>query len=157
MDLHYPKARYCALELRGITPRDFTMFNGGINLFGYTGCDFVNYGDWWGLFGTESCQIYEDACKETGDRYPCNVASNLCPVFRILNKWDFTDEWEDCVRACLQLMYKAGYGDYCDSIDAFAGYTADHMYCFIQCLRDPENPFNPGGGYLLDFDIPWRD
>ena len=49
IDLHYPRARYYALELRRITPRDSTMFNGGINLYSYTGCDFVNYGDWWGL------------------------------------------------------------------------------------------------------------
>jgi len=81
-------------------------------LYTYAIYNSVNYGDWWGLFGTESCQIYEEACKETGDIYPCYVASFMCPKFRFLNRWKLTDEWEDCVRACLQLMYKSGYGDY---------------------------------------------
>ena len=36
-------------------------------------------------------------------------------------------------------------------------YSLNHVYCFIQCLRDPENPFNPGGGYLLDFEVPWKN
>ena len=47
--LHYLRARYYSPELRRFIQRDPILFEGGINLYNYTGCDFVNYGDWWGL------------------------------------------------------------------------------------------------------------
>ena len=47
--LYYLRARYYSPELRRFIQRDPILFDGGINLYGYTGCDFVNYGDWWGL------------------------------------------------------------------------------------------------------------
>ena len=34
------------------------MFEGGINLYNYTGCDFVNYGDWWGYFPYKQFRHY---------------------------------------------------------------------------------------------------
>ncbi len=49
--LYYLRARYYSPELRRFTQRDPILFKGGINLYSYTGCDFVNWGDWEGLNG----------------------------------------------------------------------------------------------------------
>ena len=154
--LYYLRARYYSPELRRFIQRDPILFEGGINLYNYTGCDFVNYGDWEGLFGTESCQIYEEACKETGDIYPCRVASFFCPKFRVFDKWKITDEWEDCVRACLQIYYKVECTKNNNNIKAALMYSIEHGYCFINCLLNPENPFDIFGKPLMDFDIPWE-
>ena len=48
--LYYLRARYYSPELRRFIQRDPILFDGRINLYGYTGCDFVNYGDWEGRF-----------------------------------------------------------------------------------------------------------
>ena len=72
--LYYLRARYYSPVLRRFLQRDPILFEGGINLYSYTGGDSVNYGNWEGLFGTESCQIYEDTCRETGNGYPCYMA-----------------------------------------------------------------------------------
>ena len=154
--LYYLRARYYSPELRRFIQRDPILFEGGINLYNYTGCDFVNYGDWWGLFGTESCKIYEDACKETGDFYPCHIASNACPFFKYLFDWNPGDEWEDCVRACLQIRYKNLRELRSDNCSAVKGYIVDHGYCMWRCIKNPENPFNPEGSPLPDFDVKWR-
>ncbi len=49
-NLYYLRARYYSPELRRFIQRDPILFEGGINLYSYTGCDFVNWGDWEGLF-----------------------------------------------------------------------------------------------------------
>ncbi len=51
--LYYLRARYYSPELRRFIQRDPILFEGDINLYGYTGCDFVNYGDWWGLWSID--------------------------------------------------------------------------------------------------------
>ncbi|TCK05303.1 RHS repeat-associated core domain-containing protein [Phorcysia thermohydrogeniphila] len=47
-ELYYLRARYYSPKLRRFIQRDPILFEGGINLYNYTGCNFVNYGDWQG-------------------------------------------------------------------------------------------------------------
>ncbi len=62
--LYYLRARYYSPELRRFIQRDPILFEGGINLYSYTGCDFVNYGDWEGeLFGPP---FGPPICKQLG-------------------------------------------------------------------------------------------
>ena len=49
--LRYLRARHYSPVLRRFLQRDPILFEGGINLYSYTGCDFVNYGDWEGTGG----------------------------------------------------------------------------------------------------------
>ncbi len=49
--LYYLRARYYSPELRKFLQRDPILLEGGINLYAYTGCDFVNWGNWEGLHG----------------------------------------------------------------------------------------------------------
>ncbi len=51
VNLYYLRARYYSPVLRRFLQRDPILFEGGINLYSYTGCDFVNYGDWEGTGG----------------------------------------------------------------------------------------------------------
>ncbi len=44
----YLRARHYSPVLRRFLQRDPILFEGGINLYSYTGCDFVNRGDWEG-------------------------------------------------------------------------------------------------------------
>ncbi len=155
--LYYLRYRCCSSQVRRFLQRDLILFEGNINLYSYTGCDFVNYGNWWELFGTESCKIYEYACKETGDIYPCHVASFFCPKFRVLDRYRFTDEWEDCVRACLQIFYKVECVKDNNNIMAVIMYTSEHGYCFLNCIFNTENPFDIFGSPLPDFDVKWGE
>ena len=44
---------------------------------------------------------------------------------------------------------------YITAIEATLMYTSEHIYCFINCALNPENPFDIFGDPLIDFDIPW--
>ncbi len=48
-NLYYLRARHYSLVLRRFLQRDPILFEGGINLYSYTACDFVNRGDWEGM------------------------------------------------------------------------------------------------------------
>ncbi len=51
--IRHPGARYHSSVPRCLLKRDSIIFEGGINLYSYTGCDFVNYGDWEGLWSVD--------------------------------------------------------------------------------------------------------
>ena len=51
VNLYYLRARHYSPVLRRFLQRDPILFEGGINLYSYTGCDFVNRGDWTGEAG----------------------------------------------------------------------------------------------------------
>ncbi|WP_457625852.1 tlde1 domain-containing protein [Persephonella sp.] len=46
-----------SLKLRRFLQKDSVLFIGRRDLYSYTGCDFVNYGDWWGL----KCIYYQSS------------------------------------------------------------------------------------------------
>ena len=53
VNLYYLRARHYSPVLRRFLQRDPILFDGGINLYSYTGCDFVNRGDWEGLWSVD--------------------------------------------------------------------------------------------------------
>ena len=150
--LYYLRARYYSPELRRFIQRDPILFEGGTNLYSYTGCDFVNYGDWWGLFGTESCEYYDILCKYTGDIYSCFIAGPAC---KEIKKVPLPKEWAECVRACLQeRREQSRCMSYVPLIDIPYRLFIDHPLCFSLCFINPENPFDPfSGEQLPDYDV----
>ena len=102
--LYYLRARYYSPELRRFIQRDPILFEGGINLYSYTGCDFVNYGDWEGeLFGPP---FGPPICKQLGtcgcDNNIAKCKVNIGNIARCLNKL-VVERWRQgmaCITIC---------------------------------------------------------
>ena len=54
----YLRARHYSPVLRRFLQREPILFEGGINLYSYTGCDFVNRGDWEGYLPNKQFRHY---------------------------------------------------------------------------------------------------
>jgi len=84
----------------------------GINLYSYTGCDFVNYGDWEGTlfgppFGPPICeQLGTCGCKNNGPQCRINIGN----IARCLNKL-VIDRWRQgmaCMTICSWAIWSCG-------------------------------------------------
>jgi RHS repeat-associated protein len=51
------------------------------NLYEYSLNNPQNFFDPFGLYGTNSCGYYDQACSASGGTYECSVAPELCPAF----------------------------------------------------------------------------
>ena len=131
-------------------------FWGGFNLYTYAGNNTINFKDPFGLYGTNSCEYYEQRCLESGGKYYCKKAPAWCDYFRKPPDPDPTrdDDYEGfsrCTRQCLQDCDKekrdeSGQNS-CPlkpdpSTDEFLDLnpTGCHAYCYYFCGRLRTNP-----------------
>ncbi len=121
--LYYLRARYYSPELRRFIQRDPILFEVGINLYGYTGCDFVNYGDWEGrLFGPP---MGPPICKQIGT-CGCEEPNTGCRV-----------NWTSISR-CLLGVYRESATRYCAIICSLSiasiGYLKEPTLMCAACI-----------------------
>jgi RHS repeat-associated protein len=119
------------------------------NLYQYTSDDPINWIDPRGLYGTQSCSYYEQACQTNGGLYECSIAPNACNFFP---KTPFFN----CVRQCLQEKHKERQPkNQCSQQGqtSFSNFVTEHYECIGGCYQNPENPYSPSGPDLPNEDI----
>lgn len=135
------------------TSRDPILFAGKqTNLYGYSFNDPVNFIDPTGLYGTGSCNYYDQTCNANGGKYECLAAPWLCRGFP--DGTSGVGNVSSCMRQCLQEKHQGGMPNenQCsegNQIDTGQN-AADHASCLMGCMRNPENPYNPSGPNLPD-------
>lgn len=149
--LYYYRARYYNPEAGRFISEDPIGFAGGdVNWFVYVGNSPVNDKDPLGLYGTQKCDYYEQACSTNGGYYECYIAQRACNLFPKNN------ETSDCIRQCLQEKHRERQPkNRCSEKGQtrFSDFTLEHYQCIVGCSRNPENPYNPQGPNLPDADI----
>jgi len=146
------------------TGKDPVRFRGGTaNLYEYVANDPVNLTDPRGLYGSNSCEYYEQACAANGGGYECRVAPIICPLFP--NKEPDRDggpidQWSACMRQCLQEHHRDRMPDKDSCSDknniGVGDNAADHTSCAVACARNSGNPYDPNGPLLPDDDVQLR-
>ncbi|HDH04695.1 MAG TPA: hypothetical protein ENH01_03135 [Nitrospirae bacterium] len=142
---YYGYRFYTPITGRWLT-RDPLGEAGGINLYQMTGNNSVNFVDPWGLYGTQSCSYYKQACEINGGPYECKIATVACKSFPSQNTLD-------CIRQCLQEKHKDRQPEGQCSEEGqtdFSDFTSEHQDCFSGCYQNPENPYDPQGPDLPD-------
>ena len=146
--LYYYRARSYDADTGRFINEDPLRLNGrDVNLFRYVGNNPVNFVDPLGLYGTQSCSYYEQACAINGGFYECHMAQSACNIFPSPN------DTLDCIRQCLQEKHKARQpeGECSDKGQTGSGdFASEHQDCFSGCFQNPENPYDPQGPYLPD-------
>jgi hypothetical protein len=135
---------------RFLTPDPIGLAGGDINLYSYVGNNPVNFVDPWGLYGTQSCNYYKQACETTGGFYECKIAEKVCNLFPKDN------DISDCIRQCLQEKHKERQPkDQCseEGQTGLSDFASEHQKCISGCFQNPENPYDPQGPDLPDSDI----
>jgi RHS repeat-associated protein len=133
------------------TAKDPIDFGGGdTNLYGYVFNDSVNLIDPLGLYGSQSCEYYPEACAANGGGYEC-IAGGICNVFPKDNAVS------DCIRQCLQERHRDRQPEpnSCSEKNniGVGANISDHASCIAGCLQNSENPYDPTGPNLPDADI----
>jgi RHS repeat-associated protein len=84
-------------------------FNGpfGVDWYGYANQNPLRFTDRRGLYGTNDCSYYQDACLKYGGKYYCEDAPTWCDRFRKPpdpdpDHDDDYEGWSRCTRQCLQ-------------------------------------------------------
>ena len=158
--LHYNRFRYFDPAVGRYISTDPLRQRARPNVYEYAFNNPLNFFDPFGLYGTQSCSYYDQACSANGGSYECRVAPELCPRFPVDDDpggdSDPIGNWSDCMRQCLQDKHKDRMKspDMCgaDNNISPSENAADHASCAAGCLSNPENPFDPTGPDLPDND-----
>jgi RHS repeat-associated protein len=147
--LDYYRARYYAPGQARFVGQDPLDFRGGsTDLYSYVRNDPVALFDPLGLFGTGSCQLYTDLCNVFGDPYDCEIAPLICNLVP-----DEPSTGGNCIRECLQDRRKGAIPvpkNSCGPNPPTDNLLNDHIFCFVHCGEDIDNPYDPGGPNLPD-------
>jgi RHS repeat-associated protein len=147
--LNYNRARYYSPSTQRFIAQDPIEFRGGdANLYSYVRDNPINSFDPLGLFGTGSCQLYTDLCNAFGDPYDCEIAPLICNLVP-----DEPGTGGNCIRECLQDLRKGAVPVPKKSCGPNAppdNLVNDHVFCFLRCGGDMDNPYDPGGPSLPD-------
>jgi hypothetical protein len=104
------------------------------------------------LYGTGSCNYYDQSCNANGGRYECLAAPWLCRGFPDGNKG--AGNVSSCMRQCLQEKHEGHMSDKnaCSSGNQISpgNNAGDHASCMMGCMQNPENPYNLSGPDLPD-------
>lgn len=145
--LDYYRARYYSPALQRFLSQDpIDLRAGESNPYAYATNDPINSKDPLGLYGTESCQLYTELCGLFGGIYYCKLAQLACHFFPM-----DPDSGSDCIRECLQeqiVDHLPQSSKKCGPPSPPDDPLEDHIFCFLHCGEDPQNPYNPGGGSL---------
>jgi RHS repeat-associated protein len=124
---------------------------GGINTYGYVDQNPLSGIDPMGLYGSQSCGYYSQACAANRGSYECRVASRACNIF------PKKQNYFDCARQCLQERHKGRQSQpnscSADNNIGLGANASDHSTCLSGCLLNPENPYAPKGPDLPDADV----
>ena len=136
-------------EIGRWTSKDPIRFDGdGPNLYGYVLNDPINFTDPLGLYGTNSCQFYNDLCEQYGDNY-CEIAGAVCEDINQAETFypaPLRNRFQ-CVRQCLQEQIENRLNDgECSGATDFDDIARDHIGCPLRCTFNPENPYSPFTG-----------
>jgi RHS repeat-associated protein len=156
--LHYNMARYYNPKTGRYDESDPIGLAGGINTYAYALNSPLRWVDPLGLYGTQSCSYYDQACAANQGAYECSVAPTLCPQFPNnddpTGNSDKTGNWSECVRQCLQEKHNARMpnpGQCSNDNNISPGDNKDdHLSCWSGCYKNPENPYNSNGPNLPD-------
>jgi hypothetical protein len=102
-----------------------------------------------GLYGTDNCNYYREACATNGGVYEC-TALYVCLVFPQQRDNLYPDgvgNWSNCMRQCLQEHHLGRQPDprACDAANNISpeSNVSDHFDCATACMVNPENPYDP--------------
>ena len=143
------------------TAKDPIGFDGGdTNLYGYVLQDPVNEVDPEGLFGTESCNYYKQACQANGGGYECNSQKDYICNESPKKMGSFAPNF-NCIRQCLQEKHYARmpYPKACSEENNMpvTQNIKDHASCWTGCSLNSQNPYDANGPDLPSKDIKLYD
>ncbi len=156
--LYYYRARYYDPQLKRFISEDPIGLGGGVNQYSYVDGNPISLVDPTGLYGTQSCSYYGQACSANQGTYECKVAPELCPRFPNnddpTGNSDKIGNWSECVRQCLQERNRnrMPYPQQCSPANNISpgDNKDDHLDCWSGCYKNPENPYNRSGPNLPD-------
>ena len=149
--LNYNYFRDYQPDLGRYVESDPIGLRGGVNTYTYVGNNPLSNIDPLGLYGSQSCNYYAQACAANGGSYECRVASRACKIF------PKKQNYFDCARQCLQERHKKRQPEpnscSADNNIGLGDNAADHAKCLSGCMANPENPYDPKGPDLPDADV----
>ncbi len=154
--LHYNYFRYYDPSTGRYVTSDPIGLEGGLNTYGYAYQNPIRWIDPLGLYGTQNCNYWNQACAANEGGYECNVASSVCPIFPdndgVSENYPNTANWSECVRQCLQERHRDRMPNpqqcSADNNISPGDNLDDHGDCFSGCRTNPNNPYDPSGPYL---------
>ena len=115
---------------------------GGVTTYAYVGGNPIWAIDPFGLYGTQSCDFWQQTCAAGGynSRYTCRLAPWVCSHSPNGPVWN-------CIRQCLQDSYDRDlpYPGVCrpNNYVPSRPLTIDHINCWLACAEDPADPVSP--------------